>query len=150
MPIFNRRILCVLLPALLLSTGGCSDGRPTRVPVSGRVMIDGKPLTYGLIRFFPEEGRASSGNIDSNGNFTLYCFEKDDGAIPGRHKVVVFANEPVDETTTRWHAPKKYINKATSGLEQVIDGPTDSMLIELTWNGGAPFDERAPAEESRK
>ena len=44
-----------LLPALAMvcSMAGCGDGRPTRVPVSGQVLIDGAPLTHGYVRFTP-------------------------------------------------------------------------------------------------
>lgn len=123
----------------VLSLVGCGDGRPSRVPVSGRVMIDGQPLKYGHIRFMPEEGRPSSGRLNSEGRFTLSCFEKEDGALLGTHRITVTAGEYVSDTKTIWHAPKKYTDPDASGLTQVISGPTDDLVINLSWDGKQPF-----------
>ena len=35
----------------------------------------------------------------------------------------------------RYNLPKKYGDKNTSGIVKTVDGPTDTMLIELTWDG---------------
>lgn len=134
--------LFLLLGASCITFSGCGDGRPKRVPVSGQVLIDGKPLTWGFVRLLPENGRPATGEIGPDGRFTLTTFEDGDGAVLGTHDVIVLANEQLSETTRRWHAPKKYTNAATSGLTQTIDGPTDSLVINLTWDGGHPFTER--------
>jgi hypothetical protein len=42
----------------------------------------------------------------------------------------------------KWHAPKKYFRYKSSGLTEEITGPTDSLVINLTWDGGKPFVER--------
>jgi hypothetical protein len=133
---------CALL--ILGALAGCGDGRPQRVPVSGQVLIDGKPLTHGYVQFAPGDTRASTGALDANGRFTLTCYELGDGAVTGKHKVTVMAQEPIGQETIKWHAPKKYANVATSGLEQEITGPTDSLTIELTWGG-----EKGPLVERR-
>ncbi|MBN2296235.1 MAG: hypothetical protein JXM70_27645 [Pirellulales bacterium] len=127
----------ILIPTLL----ACGDGRPKRVPVSGIVTIDGKPLTCGFITLKPKDARPSTGNIGKDGRFTLTCFEKGDGAVEGTHAVAVNAFEQLNSNTLRWHAPKKYSNPNTSGKTVTIDGPTDSLTIELSWEGGRPFDE---------
>ena len=126
-------VACLLLPA-----SGCADGRPARVPVSGIVTIDGEPLTNGTIRFVPEVGRAAIGSIDTQGRFSLTCYELDDGVPPGVHRVSITATEPVGDKV-RWHAPKKYSNHKTSGLTQQIDAAVDNLQIEITWDGGKPF-----------
>jgi hypothetical protein len=128
---------------LFVVIAGCSDGRPTRVPVSGRVLIDGKPLTHGYVRFAPADSRASTGSLDSEGRFVLSCFEPGDGCVIGAHKVTVMAQEPIGQEIIKWHAPKKYADPATSGLTQEITGPKDSIIIELSWGGqNGPFTER--------
>ena len=132
--------LLVLLSAVV--TIGCGDGRPTRVPVSGQVLIDGKPLPCGTVKFIPVGHRASFGEIGKDGRFTLSCYGLDDGAAVGMHHVEVDASELVQPTIMRWQAPKKYQDQATSGLTQEITEPTDSVVIRLTWDGGKPFDER--------
>src|ERR1044071_5554060 len=71
----------------LVSGLGCSDGRPVRVPISGTVTIDGEPVTRGSIKFVPDNGRPSSGQINADGRFTLTCYDGNDGALPGKHRV---------------------------------------------------------------
>lgn len=133
-----------LLGALFL---GCGDGRPQRVPAGGQVLIDGKPLTFGFVRFDPENGRPATGQIGSDGRFVLTTFDDQDGAVMGTHKVSVMAAETINSNNKRWHAPKKYISPNTSGLTTTVDGPTDSLTIELTWAGGRPFVERLTGGE---
>jgi hypothetical protein len=116
---------------------GCNS-RPSRVPVSGKVLIDGEPLKFGAVVFAPEGGRQSSGIIDATGNFKLTCFEPGDGALIGKHHVQVLASDSINNTTVKWHAPKKYADRQTSGLVQEIEGPTDSVVINLTWKGNTP------------
>lgn len=123
----------------LVSASGCGDGRPKRVPVSGQVLIDGKPLDHGFIRVVPLGARPASGRIGPDGRFHLTTFEPGDGAVLGTHSVSVTAGEALSDTATRWHAPKKYSNTQTSGLTVTINGPTDSLIVELTWDGAGPF-----------
>jgi hypothetical protein len=131
----NRSIAVVSALLVLCVVVGCGDGRPTRVPVSGQVLIDGRPLTHGYVQFAPADSRASTGGLDADGRFVLTCFEMGDGAVTGKHKVTVMGQEAIGQETIKWHAPKKYASAATSGLEQEITGPTDSLKIELTWGG---------------
>jgi hypothetical protein len=48
MKTFRSGIILSILTLLVLS--GC-DSRPKRVAVSGKVLIDGEPLTYGTVIF---------------------------------------------------------------------------------------------------
>jgi hypothetical protein len=138
---------CLLLAvavATLAVTAGCGDRRPARVPVSGQVLIDGKPLDYGFIRLVPEHARPATADIQPDGRFTLKTFEAGDGVVPGTHPVMILGAEVLSSTKQRWHAPKKYADPCTSGLKATIDGPTDSLVIKLTWEGGKPFVETVP------
>ncbi len=137
----GRFVVGLSLLSTLVATG-CGDGRPDRLRVSGQVLIDGKPLTHGYIRFVPTGSRPSGGPIGEDGRFTLSCYERDDGIIPGVHRVEVDASEPLSSKKLKWHAPKKYFRYTTSGLEQEITEATDSLVINLTWDGGEPFVER--------
>lgn len=134
--------LAVLLGSFGGMVSGCGDGRPRRVAVSGQVLIDGKPLPGGNIKFVPQGARPSLGTIDEEGHFTLTCFDGEDGAIPGKHRIEVVSNEVLGQTAVRWYAPKKYASFLTSGLEVDITEPTDSLKVDLTWNGGKPFVEK--------
>jgi hypothetical protein len=139
--VLRHSLLTATLGAALLTAVGCSDGRPARVPVSGKVLIDGQPLQYGYVRFVPEGGRPSKGNLGSDGMFSLYCYEPGDGAVIGTHRVEVSGMQSISEWEMRWHAPKKYADMNTSGITKEVSQPTDSMVIELTWAGGKPFTE---------
>lgn len=128
---------CLILFVTVMS--GCGDGRPTRVNVSGQVLIDGKPLTMGNVKFVPEGARPSAGKLDESGRFTLTCYDGDDGVVPGRHRAQISAMEIVGPTKVRWLAPPKYADFRTSELEFEITEPTNDLKIELTWDGGKPF-----------
>jgi hypothetical protein len=135
----HQTIKAACCVASLMLLVGCGDGRPTRVPVSGRVLIDNQPLTFGTIQFLPAGARASQGKIDKEGRFTLTCFGKEDGAVIGRHSVAVLAGEPISSTKILWHAPKKYKDPQSSGLTQEVTGPNAEVTINLTWAGGKEF-----------
>lgn len=129
------------LLAIVASTG-CSDGRPELVPLSGRVLIDGKPLETGYIRILPKGKRAASGKLGPGGIFSISTYDSNDGVVAGKHAVTVIALEPINAQTQKWHAPKKYAAVATSGLEIDASEPTDAAEINLSWDSGAPFIER--------
>lgn len=132
----------LLILAVCMLPAGCGPKEAKRVPVSGQVVIDGKPLTHGIVRFVPEGSRASMGTLDEQGRFTLTCFDGSKGAVLATHGVEVAAAESLSETAVRWHAPKKYANLQSSGLTVEITEPTDDLVIELSWAGGRPFVER--------
>jgi len=69
----------------------------------------------------------------------LKTFDDGDGAVLGTHPVAIRATEMLGPKKIKWHAPKKYANDQSSGLTATMDGPTDSLVIELTWDGGKPF-----------
>jgi hypothetical protein len=129
----KRSIGSLLLFMCSFAFTGCSDGRPTRVPVSGTVLIDGKPLKQGNIKFVPSGGRPSAGQIGADGKFVLTCYDGNDGAIPGSHRVQVASNRIISDSKIEWFAPPSYADFRTSGVEVQIDEPTDDMRIELSW-----------------
>jgi hypothetical protein len=129
----------VILSIMALLAAGCGDSRPTRVQVSGQVLIDGQPLTVGNVKFVPAGSRPSSGKLDAQGRFTLTCYDGEDGVVPGRHRAQISAFEGVSGDKVKWFAPPKYADFRTSELEFEITEPTDDLKIELTWDGGKPF-----------
>jgi hypothetical protein len=81
--------LCALLA---LSCGKNSDV-PDNVPVSGKVTVDGDPVTAGQVSYIPYDkeqktGGMSAGQIDSSGGYVIYT-AGNSGAPPGRYKVTV-------------------------------------------------------------
>lgn len=136
----------VLLLAAAVLLAGCGDYRPERVPVSGRVVIDGQPLEHGFVRFIAAKDRPSVAELGPDGRFELTCFTQKDGSVLGKHIVTVTAAESLGPQAQKWHAPKRYADPATSDLSVTIDGPTEDLLLELTWGGGKPFVERFVGE----
>ncbi len=102
----------------LCTVCGCGDGRPARVPVSGQVLIDGKPLAHGFVRFVPKGARPSGGDLDEDGHFTLTAYDGGDGAVLGNHRVEIAGSERISPTQIRWHAPRSTptsIRRASKG-----------------------------------
>ena len=124
--------------AALVGLTGCGEGGPKIVPVSGIVLIDGQPLTYGHIQVIPTGWRPASGRIGGDGRFTLTTTVSGDGCAVGTHPVAILAGESLTPETMKWHAPKRYADIATSGLTVTITGPTDDLKIELKSDGGKP------------
>jgi hypothetical protein len=128
-----RFSLLALLVGTVLAVG-CNNDFPGLVPVSGTVTIDGQPVSHGGLTVHTQGHRPSMARLDDEGQFTLTCRHPGDGVVTGTHLVTVSAEESLGETSSRWHAPKEYSNPATSGLWVTIDGPTDDLKIELTWD----------------
>jgi len=136
--------LPILLLCLVAAYGGFDD-RPDRVPVSGRVVIDGESLTSGTITFIPENGTHTSiGTIDENGRFTLSCYDGDDGAVPGTHRVEIVLTRALDEGAEPWPVPEMYANHQTSDLTFEIIEPKEDLLVELESNRQHPEGETGP------
>jgi hypothetical protein len=127
--------------ACCLSLTGCGGNKP--VPVSGVVKIDGQPLTRGHIWVMPAKGRAAVGEIDSQGHFTLTTNEPGDGCYKGTHKVTVASTQQINPSRVKHLIPTKYREPSTTDKTVTIDGPTDNLVIELTWGGGQPYIEES-------
>ena len=122
---------------------GCSD-KIERVPVRGRVMIDGQPLAYGYVTVTPQGARPALGELDAEGRFTLSTYEEGDGTVLGTHSMTVNAGEVLNSVSVRWHAPKKYAGLSSADLFIEVTRDTDEeKVIEITWDGKAPFVESA-------
>ena len=64
-------------------------------------------LTSGTIIFIPEDGaHASIGTIDETGHFTLTCYDGNDGAVPGTHRMEVTLTRALDEGAPPWPVPQ--------------------------------------------
>ena len=126
---------------------GCGPSGPATAPVQGKVIFQGKPVTTGMVLFYPSEGRASNGPIAGDGTYQLRG-----GALVGSHRVTIKATEVHDAPPEPksfdeemqgigvgppigrgprvvWLVPQTYSNRGTSpltaevfaGQENVID-----------------------------
>ena len=67
LPVRRARLTAgAALAVVFLALAGCGDGGPKIVPVSGIVLIDGQPLTYGHVQVIPEGWRPASGGRPSS------------------------------------------------------------------------------------
>ncbi|MBC8353686.1 MAG: hypothetical protein H8E66_16940 [Planctomycetes bacterium] len=84
---------------LLLAAMGCSNGNPKTYEVTGVIRFpDGIPLTEGTIEFEAidhENPIMATSEIDENGVFELGTFDVDDGAVVGKHRVVVVSSHEI-------------------------------------------------------
>lgn len=149
----SESFLSLVACAVCVGLAGCSGGEPVRVPVAGRVTIDGEALTGGTIRFVPKQGRPVSSAILEDGSFDLSSTSIGDkiderGVFPGTYRIAVSASEPIDEESIRWHAPQAYADFRTSGLVKTIDKPIDNLAVELTWKGSAEEQSETIADAS--
>ena len=96
-----RRLPSVLVAVALLIPSGCSSGGLEKV--SGKVTVDGAPLTMGMVRFVPDASKGNKtptepvGEIKKDGTYTLMTNGKE-GAPPGWYKVSVTASETPDSS----------------------------------------------------
>jgi hypothetical protein len=90
-PLRWRGLSITLTLAILVGASGC--GGPRLYPVQGRVLFpDGTPLKGGWVVFEPVEATddvSARGRIQSDGTFRLGTVRDDDGAVAGRHRVLV-------------------------------------------------------------
>ena len=79
--------------------GGSDPDRPKLGKVTGTVTYKGKPLTRGSVIFTPISGKVegggqiATGQIQSDGSYSLTTFDTDDGAVLGQHAVTVQSGE---------------------------------------------------------
>ena len=120
---------------------GCSHNPPT-VPVSGKILYQGKPLPYGTVMFQHESGgQPSRGSIESDGTFQLSTYKLGDGARPGVNLVRVAcfegsdpnykSNAPEGEIVLgKSLIPRKYNSFGSSGLRVEV-APEGAQEFEL-------------------
>jgi hypothetical protein len=84
----------VLVGATLLLLCGCRGERKEGLAaVNGQITYGGQPVPAGQIFFYPTNGgRRSSGSID-RGKYVLTSYKPGDGALIGKHKVVIDGTE---------------------------------------------------------
>jgi hypothetical protein len=84
----ERRLLMALL-ATVACAGCFGQAGPKLAPVSGRVMLDGKPLDRATVMFQPVEGRPSFGTTDQEGKYTMQYTVERLGVMPGSSTVSI-------------------------------------------------------------
>lgn len=129
------RLLLLVILLMAAIAGGCGDGREYPVKASGQVFLNGQPLKFegdGFIQVVPKNSRAATGRIDpQDGSFTLTTSVPGDGVMPGEHAVTVKVIAAGRGGNAVALLPEAYASTSSSGLTVTIDGPTDTLRIDL-------------------
>jgi len=127
-----------LLVSLISGCGGGSDTPPLGT-VSGVVTLDEKPLANAQVTFQPAGGRASVGETDSEGKYTLSYTGAAAGALIGPHQVVIISaveafsdesGEGKDRAARPEILPAKYNSKTT--LKAEVKAGSNTIDFPLT------------------
>ncbi len=136
----GRVTLTAMLVGCLTVPVGCGR-RPTLVPVSGRVTLDGRQLEFGSVMIQPAAGPAARSTIGPNGSFTAGTFKPGDGVIVGSATVRVACYEqqrpgakPSDGELALGKSliPEKYTQFETSGITVAVEPRMPPLEIELS------------------
>ncbi len=135
MKTLQRQIMATFASLGVGLIGGCGsrEDELPRIGVSGKVMLDARPLEQGVISFVPEGGNANPvmvGGVISEGAYTI---EPAKGPTPGKYRVSITggatAPPPADDAPGRITAPiagavpHKYNAASTLKAEVTPDGP---------------------------
>lgn len=140
--------MVALLAFLSAALTGCGSDSFKTAPVKGKIIFNGKPVPQGTVMFVPvTPGPTATGQINSDGTYSLTTFKKGDGAVLGKHKVVVDAKNELpavfppgaDPPTPPPIVPDKYISHATTDLVAEVHDGDNTLDFTLT---GALFKPR--------
>lgn len=148
-----RCVVPVILAGLLLGCGGGTPA-PKLIPVSGKVLMDDKPLAGVTVIFNPLQGTPGTGGYavtDPDGTYTLLHQTQKPGCEPGQYGVTFTKMTQPDGSPIPMNAkrgevgmveqmPKAYtIFDPYQVVEMAkIDGPTTAQNFDLKSNKKMP------------
>lgn len=140
-PSLRRYARVLLLIAIGVSgCGGGSDG-PARVPLSGRVTLDGNTSAEGRVRFAPAKG--VSGPVASTAvQHGSYRFTRVDGPAAGAHDVVFELIPPESAAATRSTTPATNTGPKGGGVSPFVT--VIEQAVVNTDSTSLDFDLRSP------
>jgi hypothetical protein len=145
--VHDRRRTLAAFAMLLLAFAGCSSG-PAVAPVTGVVLVNGKPAAKVAVEFHPDatkgtSGPSSRGETDKDGRFTLTFATRDrsgDGAVVGWHKVVL-SDLRLAESETGHGVPvrfgSEYGSVITTPLSYEVNPTPQTVTLEVPPRVGA-------------
>lgn len=116
---------------------GCNGGGDAAT-VSGKVLVDGAPLTSGRVIAANDAGNTVGGDIQSDGTFRLETRNGDGGIPPGAYRVTVTAYDGTasaqdPEAPMKSLIPLKYSDATTSRLAfEVAAKESKELTLELS------------------
>src|SRR5262245_60365427 len=128
----------LLASAFVVCTGCFGSGA---VPTRGTVKLDGKVLASASVTFVSQEsgGRDANGSTDASGVFRLTTFQANDGALPGKYKVIVVPPAPLT-TGAGAQTPEEAQRAAAEGKVSAKE-PTVLIAQRFTQPGQTPLEQ---------
>ncbi|WP_105356449.1 MULTISPECIES: hypothetical protein [Pirellulaceae] len=120
----NQLLACSIgLSLLLLIAVGCGSGRSDLVEVTGKVTLDGQPVSKGKITVEATDGKGGvEGGSIENGEYSVMttlgskAVKINSPKVVGQKKTYGTADSPTEEVTTE-AIPKKYNQKTELTME---------------------------------
>jgi len=134
----TRKLLATACLAFFLV--GCGPPGLATAPVRGKVTYNGRPVPNGTVITRPEGDKPSAtGEIKSDGSYELTTYSPGDGAVLGKHAVMIMAVEdssgklPEERSATpALIVPRKYTSFDASGLSIEVTQGQNTYDFELT------------------
>ena len=137
-----------LIPGCGSSDPDAGLNRPKRVPVTGLVSSQGRPVADADVTFLNDAAQTTgTARTDSDGRFEVTTFRDRDGAVPGTQLVAIRRVDVINKTPAdvdvsaggvglppevHWVVPQKYSDPRKSGLTaNVTDAGTNHFEFAL-------------------
>jgi hypothetical protein len=125
-----RGLFAAGLAAVVVALAGCGkrDWLET-YPVTGKVLVDGKPAKGAMVSFHPKtqvgnKSYVPSAQADDNGEFSLATYMTGDGAPAGEYDVTVVWPVRFNPISTLWEGDKlsgRYASREKSTLRVTVE-----------------------------
>jgi hypothetical protein len=140
-----RRIWQIASLVGVLAAAGCGQAKIETYPVTGVVTFqDGEPVPFGVVEF-RSSGSApvARGKIGRDGRFVLGTFTSENGAVAGRHKIIVVQHATIENAVNSSESSHEhtahetalvhpdYASYEASGLAAEVKPDADN-LVSLT------------------
>jgi hypothetical protein len=121
---------------------GCGGPTYQFTPVSGVVLLDGKPARGIMVQFMPDvmeagQGPTSFAVTDEDGKFTLKTYEGQEGAVIGNHVVTLTDTdeERPEQGTVAKKGPRlaaRFSSPGPNGLKVTVKAGGEPIKIEAS------------------
>jgi hypothetical protein len=133
------RRLCFLASVVpLLGVLGCGDGIK-RVPVQGKLTVNGNPVEDAYVQFIPARdtrGEGGMGRTDRDGNFSLEGMKGVRGVAPGEYKVRVSRLVLPDGKPLPWGATEADNPGCRESIPPPYSTPESPLAATVPESGG--------------
>jgi hypothetical protein len=137
----NRNLIRAAALSIALSAAiGCQQSPYELAPVSGKVSIDGRPVSRAKVMFAPIEvgdspnpGKPAFGMLQEDGSFVLTTYKPNDGAVVGEHWVTIINLARKAEEPAASGAPQNAFGRISMPHRVKVNaGVTNQIDLKLT------------------